>query len=440
MRFLRKIISATLVMIMGCSLLVGCGKLTSDDDTLKIYYVKNAIEYDKCINQFQVLNKDIKCDITTFDSEKEMGDKISLDMASDDGPDIIFLSYESTINIEKAMDSGKFLDLSSYIAGDEDFNDDSYFMNIINACKRNDELTVMPFNFDINVFCYQNNKADAFKELDSKNLNYCYFVNYIDECQSSLLSDDMNMAMTTLGAYISQKDLLVCLINDMGLNVINHKNEVTLKKEDLKTLCSITKKIKDENEKKFEYLNANMSANTMYNYFDSFVTNYNDTPISLSLISANSFDSQDIQFSGIPNSQGEGYTAFITNYGVINKQCKNADKAYRLLKYISGYRADYSSRLYMSVNKDIYNDKIEEISNATSWTMSSGKTYKLRKWDDETKTKFKYIIDNIKYVHINNTYVENIISDSMKEYIDNTKDFDECYDDLLFKLNLYINE
>ena len=92
------------------------------------------------------------------------------------------------------------------------------------------------------------------------------------------------------------------------------------------------------------------------------------------------------------------------------------------------------------MNKYIYIDKIEELSNATSWTMSSGKTYKLRKWDDETKTKFKYIIDNIKYVHINNTYVENIISDSMKEYIDNTKDFDECYDDLLFKLNLYINE
>lgn len=178
----------------------------------------------------------------------------------------------------------------------------------------------------------------------------------------------------------------------------------------------------------------------MYNYFDSFVTNYNDTPLSLSLINANSSDSQDIQFSGIPNSQGEGYTAFITNYGVINKQCKNADKAYRLLKYISGYKADYSSRLYMSVNKEIYNDKIEEISNATSWTMSSGKTYKLRKWSDETKTRFQCIIDNIKYIHINNTYVEDIISDSMKEYVDNTKDFDECYDDLLFKLNLYINE
>ena len=276
MRFLSKIISATLVMIMGCSLLAGCGKSTSDDDTLKIYYVKNAMEYDKCINQFQASNKDIKCDITTFDSEKEMGDKISLDMASDDGPDIIFLSYESTINIEKAMDSGKFLDLSSYIEGDDDFNDDNYFMNIINACKRNDELTMMPFNFDVNVFCYQNNKSDAFKELDSKNLNYSDFVNYIDECQSSLLSDDINMAMTTLGAYISQKELLVSLINDMGLNVINHKNEVTLKKEDLKTLCSITKKIKEENEKKFEYLNANMPANTMYNYFDSFVTNYND--------------------------------------------------------------------------------------------------------------------------------------------------------------------
>ena len=262
MRFLSKIISATLVMIMGCSLLAGCGKSTSDDDTLKIYYVKNAMEYDKCINQFQASNKDIKCDITTFDSEKEMGDKISLDMASDDGPDIIFLSYESTINIEKAMDSGKFLDLSSYIEGDDDFNDDNYFMNIINACKRNDELTMMPFNFDVNVFCYQNNKSDAFKELDSKNLNYSDFVNYIDECQSSLLSDDINMAMTTLGAYISQKELLVSLINDMGLNVINHKNEVTLKKEDLKTLCSITKKIKEENEKKFEYLNANMPANT----------------------------------------------------------------------------------------------------------------------------------------------------------------------------------
>lgn len=40
MRFLSKIISATLVMIMGCSLLAGCGKSTSDDDTLKIYYVK----------------------------------------------------------------------------------------------------------------------------------------------------------------------------------------------------------------------------------------------------------------------------------------------------------------------------------------------------------------------------------------------------------------
>lgn len=230
-----------------------------------------------------------------------------------------------------------------------------------------------------------------------------------------------------------------------SLSVSNIYKENELNKTFLQSMCDanlqILKKFSMENEIDYTYKYVSqISDPTQVIFINSFVTNYNDTPLSLSLINANSSDSQDIQFSGIPNSEGNGYTAFITNYGVINKQCKNADKAYRLLKYIAGYKADYSSKLYMSVNKDIYSDKIEEISNATSWTMSSGKTYKLRRWDDETKIKFQYIIDNIKYVHINNTYIEDIISDSMNKYIDNTKDFDECYEDLLFKLNLYINE
>ncbi|MDO5403045.1 MAG: ABC transporter substrate-binding protein [Eubacteriales bacterium] len=441
----KKIMAILMIIVCVAANCTGCGPWNdSSSDGLKVYYCETAKskKYEKILDMFKQINSDVQCEFVKFNSEEELNEKVALDMAGKNGPDVILLSSESQMDIDKAVSGGKLKDMKEYLNSDNSLKDDNYLMNVINACVVDGKQYVVPFNFDVNLFYYQDIEKDVFSDVDEKTVSYSEFIEYLDKCYDEMYTEDEEyITMTSVRAFFSQNlSLLTTMMTDMGIELIDG-NEIIISEDELKMLCSLVKKIYDENKLKYNHFKSNMSISEVHQHIKTFTMNYEDA-VSISIlnyyIKEGGLDK--LKFVSIPSNKGNGKTAFITDYGVVSSKCKNPDKAYRLLKYIMDSKNDYSDRYYMSVNRDIFEQKITALSGTTDWIMSSGKVYQLEKWDAGTKEKFEDIIGNIQYAYIRNNHIEEIFSDSMQKYVDGSCDFDRCYEELMNKLTLYLRE
>lgn len=432
------------MVLTSSHLLAGCSK-KSDTTQLTVYYVKKAIGYEQALNDYKQLVRGVELNCVGFDSEDEMEDKIAVEMAAGKGPDVILLSNNSKLDVYKAEKGNNFADLTKYMNEDNSMNEDNYYLDIIDACKMNEKQYILPFNFDINLFYMKQSILNklGMEQLDAAT-NYKEFFNKICDYQKILAIDSNdNIGMSTPSYNIKNSITLVNCFRDIGMGVLDSNSDLKLDKEQMRTIFSLMKSIGLETADKKDRINANVGTRLALGSVDSMFMNYAEAPSMISILNCilNEASGDCLDFQAVPTSDGTGYAAQITYYGVINSNCKNIQSGYNLLKFVMNYKSPLTMRQYMYVNKELYNEKMSKIAlGGTVWQIGNGEKYALLPWNREKLQKFNDIVNSIKKAQVTNIRIEEIIANTMQDYMSDQNDFDTCFDNLQRQLLLYMQE
>lgn len=125
---MKKILSLSLSMLLGVSCLVGCDEQPKTDSTdnskLTYYDIKNmGLNYDSySVTSYnkQCKNSEDKIEVIEFESDEALKNKLSTELMSGDGPDLISCAQLSMLGIsyEKLIEQGCFADLDEIIKSD----------------------------------------------------------------------------------------------------------------------------------------------------------------------------------------------------------------------------------------------------------------------------------------------------------------------------------
>lgn len=146
---------AVLVIVGLCGCNGGASKETSNGNkVLKLAYfsMNNTDEsiLELAAKTFQKNNPGVAVEITDYSKKGYNIDKyiktINTQLMAGKGPDIVPIAYLPAI---KYIRKNIFADISGYIGKDNEFNDENYFMNVVNACKYKGAIYALPVYFDI---------------------------------------------------------------------------------------------------------------------------------------------------------------------------------------------------------------------------------------------------------------------------------------------------
>ena len=447
----KNYISVILSIILA-STIIGCNsntetdsskKTTTIDDstskTLTVYY-SNEPFYSETINHFTLTNSDIEVNALKFDNATVMDSQITTEFAAGKGPDVILLnSNDTSLDIFKMASNGAFLDLGKYIS--EAKNKDKYFSGLFECGVFDSKQYLMPLGFDMATLYTSEEMLEKQNIILKDEYSFEDIKNSITENIEKLKND--NDKATIYFSQISDLPQGPMIWMEMaGIKIIDLENKkISVTKDQLKYFADFAKSVNEEKNKAYNIINKNKTdfAGAFTNitfiarsdFFLSGVAYYRyhfreKIDQTYKLITIPKFDD--------PNS----HIGQVWLYGAINSNTKNPDNAYALLEDIANFPADSSmlnnyGKYPSSINKDIVKINIDAMSNLTT---KVGEKMLTKELADELSA----IYDNIDQFNIRNAVVYSIVNDSLSPYLSHSKPFDDCYDDMINKLELYLME
>lgn len=122
------------------------------NNTLKIYYSKyEEWEIPNILNTFKEKYKDVNVEDEYFPDVDEYKKKITMDILSGEGPDVIFINTMYFESINKLISSGVFCDLNELIRKDKDFKMADYNEKVLNAFEKDGKRLVIPLRYSTSV-------------------------------------------------------------------------------------------------------------------------------------------------------------------------------------------------------------------------------------------------------------------------------------------------
>lgn len=101
---------------------------------------------------FEEDNKNSKVNIVSFKTIEELETRMSSEIMSGEGPDLVFWSYfnyNSTLDMRRMAESGYFVDLNEYLDKDDSFNRADYYEPVLDCGKINGSQYSIPLWFSV---------------------------------------------------------------------------------------------------------------------------------------------------------------------------------------------------------------------------------------------------------------------------------------------------
>lgn len=119
------------------------------EKTLKIYYVE-AVSEDNVkhvINTYKESHDNVGIEETAFSSEDNLKERLTTDLLTGEGPDIILFKPYTFNSLHKVMDNGIFADLGGLIEADGEFNLSDYYEKVLDYGVYKGKRYFMPVDF-----------------------------------------------------------------------------------------------------------------------------------------------------------------------------------------------------------------------------------------------------------------------------------------------------
>ena len=422
----------TAVLLSGIMLLSGCKQ--EEDKKLSVYRVETDALYMSALDTYQQENPGIELEIKTFASYDEMKDQLNTELMSGKGPDVLlYNSLQSEADPFKLAKSGTFLSLDSYM---ENLPSDEYFMEIMKAGVIDGSQYILPLSWNI-LQTYSTQKL-----VNEQNYQGQSFYTVLPK-EAERLVTESDRAVCSL--QFGRADVINYFTEILGLSVLDSSSNLLIDENSFRQSAEFTKVIYD-NVNKIQgitqrYRNDFVGATAHLSFLledYSFMNNlrYYQSVYSKSL-------GEEMVMNPVTQLNGKKITAQIIQYGAVNANSKAPDEAWKLLLAIANTPAstdfskyDEASVYYAPVKVSLYNDCTVQLST------QSGKGAKgpAEPLNEENTALLQQIPQDVAMAVIPNTSIGKLLQDCMEPYLTGTGDYESCYQDLMNKLALYLDE
>ena len=416
---------------------------------LKVYYVGGSRLFREALAAYQRANPTVALDITTFSSDDEMQSRLSVEMLSGEGPDVILLGTANSFDFQKLAMNNAFCDLSVYYEADEGFNEDQYFSALLDAGKLNGAIYAVPFNFNLPHLITSQEKLAEIGVADIADMSFEEILTMLVSRSKELTGQDeaimsVMTRRTDVGYYLYETTLGSLYGSDGEVRKIDETAQREISEfirtfyDGLPQLQAITKRYRNDFVNavaRIDFLMEDYQLPVNMRYYDA----YYNMGLGETLV-----------FIPLPSFYSSGaYHAQVNEYGVAAAQTKQAEKCYELLRFIQDYqtedgifiRANTQDALDIPVRKDAAESALNAAMSKTGgYAMLSGKRSTIPALQSDFGLQITQWYDQIVDAYIPNRKIGAIIAESMDAYYLGTADYDSCNALLTNALWIYMSE
>ena len=385
--------------------------------------------YTKAVRKFEITYPDVTVTVNEIgDSDNDPSDQyqtvITNELMAGAGPDVILTDY--FLDLYKTMDTGAFLNLSSIITGDTDFNMNDYNVAVMAAGNYKNGQYIMPIGYQppLMILIKSQPESAMFDVTKPININDFVKIGAANPLPADYEAFVIHINMPMLGKP-TPKDLSFCpyLLNMSGICLINPETKAVLPDEAaLRDFCEAYKPFWETyhgDNRELSYHDINRAHILQYaTNIESQVSSY------------------DYGANSVFNIQTyDGGVAAVANRGVaINANSKNQLNAWNFIKIL----LSDTIQIYMtSVTLAEYSDA-DPVNNAVINSSSD-------KWlsGAESVEDQQPLIEKLNAVTsctLPTPRLTDFFMHSITPYFNGDKSLDDCINDLRGKINMYASE
>ena len=417
-----------------------------DDTPLQVYlmffdvYEKDAIDkYNRAIDDGIIEGR--KIEITEFELEEleNMYDRLSSEMISGKGPDIIFIDRITDLYLDFTKMSGQdaFADMDILIEKSDTFSFDDYNKAALDAGIIDGKRVMMPLSYSVDYIITTQENMDEINMTVPDTLTFEQFFEIIEKCHNDT---------DAVGSEYPSREMFYNMISKEGLQeqgIQKLKKYMELEAEDneryeamggASSLADLFQRIC--NGDILTHYSENINGGTtflllgdLYNMTENL---YNETFIMMNEPSINP-----------ENSYG-----YINMGCAINMNSIHKNDAFRFVEFLLSESCQYSPTLKMTtlpVNTAAYESAKEDFLNNTFVKYFNGSTTEYAKTPlpDEMKDYFINLVEGVsgyKYIGQQRYIYKHVIGDSIDAYKNGKIDFDTMIEEINRKIKLYYSE
>lgn len=420
------------VVLLGMALLSGCNQ--KESKKISVYRVETDALYMSALDTYQKENPGLELEIKTFPNYAEMKDQLNTELMSGKGPDVLlYNSLQSEADPFKLAKSGTFLSLDNYM---EALPSDEYFMEIMEAGVINGSQYILPLSWNI-LQTYSTQKL-----VNEQNYRGQTFYTVLPKEAERLVTEN-DCAVCSL--QFGRADVLNYFAEISGLSVIDSSGSLLIDENSFRQLAEFTKVIYD-NVNKIQgivqrYRNDFVGAAAHLSFLledYSFMNNlrYYQSVYSKSL-------GEEMVMNPVTQLNSKGITAQVIQYGAVNANSKVPDEAWKLLLAVANTsvstdfsKYDEAKVYYAPVKVSLYNDCVVQLSTQNG----KGAKGPAEPLDEENTSLLQQISQDVAMAVVPNVSIGNLVQECMEPYLIGNGDYESCYQGLMNKLELYLDE
>lgn len=420
--------AAGILVILGALTLTACsGSKEDEKGPLSVYRVENDALYMSALDTYQKENPELALEVKTFPTYQEMKDQLNTELMSGKGPDVLlYNSLYSESDPFKLADSGAFLSLDSYVEG---LSADEYFGTVLEAGKIGGTQYLMPLSWNF-LQVYTSESLAEEQGYQGKSLYEILPAEY------NRLENSSDNALCSM--QFARADVVNFMAEISGTPILGG-DEVSLRQtaefaklfyDNIPKMKTITQKYKNDFAGVTAHLSFLMEDYPFMNNLRYYQTLY-----------PSAVGAEAIMYP-VGQRQG-GLTVQVIQYGAINVSTKSPDEAWSLLRALADSpcsmnfsKYEEKQGYYAPVNVSVYNDCVKELS-AQSGPGAKKPSEPLNK---ANTSLLMQIPQQITLAVIPNSSIGTLAEECMMPYLTGSKDFESCYQDLISKLELYLDE
>ena len=432
-RFVNVLIMITIILSLFC----GCSAKEStntEPSVLTVYVVQFEALYRTAVEEFSKNNPDIELNIEEFESYDEVSERFTTELMSGKGPDVLlFNSLYGSADPYKLSTGQVLLTLDEQVG---ELSDEKYYSSIIDAGKINGHQYFIPFSWN---FLQAYSTVDT---VEKKGYNDDLYTALSAEAEA--LENNDNFCASSL--QLGRADAMNFFMEIAGNELIDiETGKIVEAKEAIKTTADYVKVFYDNFEKigaiSDKYRNDFAGAVSHYTYLLENYPFLNNLRYYQSVYP--NYISEEMYFTPFSQRDSEDVTAQVIQYGAINANSENAEGAWKLLQYIMDAQVtmNYSKYetqniYYAPVNVETYEACVKELSSEKG----PGPKQKVDPLNEENARILSEIPSRISKSIIPNASLGEIIQECIEPYLLGTDSFDSCYEKLIQRVELYLNE
>lgn len=410
----------------------------NSENTLVVYFAKENPFYQFALEEYQKTSK-TEIDLHVFDTEEELAKQYAAEGMAASGADVVLCGNTSSLNIKSLASKGVCLDLTQYFNQDQQYQSQNYYEVVVDAGKIEGKQYVLPITYDLGFVVVREAVEDLCGNVVTDQTDCYTFYKDLLTCQE-ILHDSEEIRLGLCFPFGSAEENLLYAYHVSGLHLTDG-SQITADKEKIQILCDFIKADQKEWKEKFDEMKNSGQKSALLTGYQLLNGNPAANVRRQEYAYEALFDIT-INYAFIPSESPGKFHATVRDFGFVSAKSDNQEQAYQLLRYIMDYNFYKLGVVYdtgVPINQNNFENQFQELCNITEVTMGNSSKQVLPMSEDFRK-RLREQMTQIDSASLVSPDEEKIFAETMIDYINETADFEDCYQQMCSRLDIYLRE